>query len=233
VSSGGLRKKLKSSLNFLNTAYYRGVIGYPRVDNDFIAENKSFDMFPHPSIPPINKTFKPFKKKKKTSAKKEEFALVLSAIRIITPQHIERVFDYLDGYLTDDLMPRSEKIKDEIIAVINALESFTKSIGMTDKELIALKHSFYEECKANGSDSFVFTQPSISFFSSSSEARAKCHYIVKEKTRSKGSKYGNVKTAPDIQSALNYFDKIENFDNSPKEDIILQTENEISQKGKL
>ena len=179
-----LAKKIKHALNYLTQAYKGGHISYPRVDNNFIVEAKSFDLFPHPALSPINKLLSPFKNRKKIKVNKEEIILFLSTLHIISPAQIEGVSVYLDYYLDDNLIPHSAELEEEIKIIIEAYEELIRQEGLKDTELLQLKNEFYQSSRKENKSALLFSQESFNFYPIGENTKIDSSYWIREKNKS-------------------------------------------------
>ena len=204
-----IKQKVKKALNYLNAAYYNGAIGYPRVDNDFIKKSgMPADLFPHPSFKKSSLKYTKGLNKKKVKVTKEEAILFLSASRLITPSQIENVFAYIDYYLDDDLIARSEELQREINRILKLFQVFKEKYlnSIEDKEILKLKMDFYESGRQAGIQSLLASQDNIMFVTKGEESKAKCRYLLLDrKKRKELYKIKGIKKISTIREALDAF----------------------------
>jgi len=200
-----IKQRIKKALNYISQAYYAGFIPYPRVDNDFIMPVKSFDLFPHPSFPPINKRFEPLEKRAEIKVNKEELVLFLSLFHIITPAQIEGVVEYIEYYLDDNFEPHNEDLAMEIELVIKEYESFLEDHNLTGKDILALKDELFESSRQANEEALLFHQESFNFYPKDEKRRAPAWINMKNKKADKNAPYGGVIRVSTLTEALDIF----------------------------
>lgn len=205
-----VKKKVKQALNYLTTAYQNGLIGYPRVDNDFVVESGRLAIFPHPAFPPMSNALRPFKNKDKIKVDKQEVILFLSSVGIISPSQIEGVFDYLDYLLDESFDFRSKKLEEDANLIIKLLAEYLEEIGMKDNEVLSLRKEFYDSLYESGGGLRIYFDDKIKIMPEGAASRtnniAKCGYLIREANKKNPlAKFGGVEPISDLRSALEEF----------------------------
>jgi hypothetical protein len=117
----------------LNQLYRRGIIEYPRVDNDYI-QDKPFTLYPHPPLYPKSN---PENRKKnfflsplnddEIDLNRRTYLLRLSNLRLITPATAPRYYRKLEEFFEEDMSPKKKRRK--------ILEKLAKLAEKREKQL--------------------------------------------------------------------------------------------------
>lgn len=156
-----LAKKVRQTLRELDVTYRAGVNQYPRIDNNFIAASKAFDMYPHPPFS-IGAGSKFHELAGETlSINKRGSLLFLSLLRLMSPANIPNYADFIDSFFDDNLLFISAEKEREALKIIDELAIFMQDDEVTQQDIISEYESIFTSSKQRNlslykMDSFSF-----------------------------------------------------------------------------
>lgn len=156
-----LTKRVRQTLRELDVTYRAGVHQYPRIDNNFIAASKAFDMYPHPpfSIGAGSK-FHELTGETLTVNKKGSL-LFLSLLRLMSPANIPNYADFIDSFFDDDLSFLNAEKEKEALRIIDELAVFMQNDEVTQQDIISEYESIFTSSKQRNFS--LYKMDSLSF----------------------------------------------------------------------
>lgn len=141
--------------------YKCGIIGYSRLDNNFIKDKLAYDMYPHPKLE-LNSEFFSEVIGDDVKINKKNSLLFLTILRVMSAANIENYAEFIDEFFDDELNYKDKNTEDLAQSIMKSLSSFLESNQIGQEEICVLYGNIFNISKARSYSHYK--TDSVSFY---------------------------------------------------------------------